>query len=376
MAPVEATGVCAKPVAGHATSDKPRNAARRRARHEVTRMGHVHAMTRRVEEQEDVEFTAYVRFEPIRSQPSSFASSASTTATFARSTDSISPSPPANASVCSGRTAPARRRRSRSARVCSSADSGDVELLGLRWDRDEKRASPATRHSTSGNAARRQADGRRDGSPVSQLLLAGPNASTTSSVSSSSTKSATRGVGKLSGGQKQRARARLRDRRRSRSALSRRADHRPRSAVAPAALGSDHRIQGARPHDHAHDALHGRSRDSLRPRRDRRSRQSDRARHAAGADRIARRRARRGVRAGATAGTALDDATLRALDGVRAVRRVAGGYELQVGALHRTVPALLALLASAISSSAHSTTHSATLEDVFVSLTGRQLRDE
>src|SRR5205085_1095800 len=35
---------------------------------------------------------------------------------------------------------------------------------------------------------------------------------------------------------------------------------------------------------------------------------------------------------------------LRALPGVRALRRVAGGYELQVEALHRTVPELLALL--------------------------------
>ena len=41
----------------------------------------------------------------------------------------------------------------------------------------------------------------------------------------------------------------------------------------------------------------------------------------------------------------LDEAMARSIDGVRAFRRTAGGYELQVGALHRTVPALLALLA-------------------------------
>ena len=72
----------------------------------------------------------------------------------------------------------------------------------------------------------------------------------------------------------------------------------------------------------------------------------------------------------------VDDDALRALDGVRAVRPLAGGFELQVSALHRTVPALLALLARGNLELAHLTTHSATLEDVFVSLTGRQLRDE
>jgi ABC-2 type transport system ATP-binding protein len=61
---------------------------------------------------------------------------------------------------------------------------------------------------------------------------------------------------------------------------------------------------------------------------------------------------------------------------VRAVRQIAAGYELQVDALHRAVPALLAMLASRGLELAHLTTHSATLEDVFVSLTGRQLRDE
>jgi hypothetical protein len=40
------------------------------------------------------------------------------------------------------------------------------------------------------------------------------------------------------------------------------------------------------------------------------------------------------------------------------------------------VPALLSLLAQRQLELAHLTTHSATLEDVFVSLTGRQLRNE
>ena len=72
----------------------------------------------------------------------------------------------------------------------------------------------------------------------------------------------------------------------------------------------------------------------------------------------------------------LDAASLRALDGVRVARPLAGGWELQVGELHRTVPALLAYLAERGLELAQLTTHSATLEDVFVSLTGRQLRDE
>jgi ABC-2 type transport system ATP-binding protein len=73
---------------------------------------------------------------------------------------------------------------------------------------------------------------------------------------------------------------------------------------------------------------------------------------------------------------ALDEAEVAALPGVRAVRRVAGGYEVQVEALHRAVPALLTMLTQRGAELAHLTTHSASLEDVFVSLTGRQLRDE
>ena len=72
----------------------------------------------------------------------------------------------------------------------------------------------------------------------------------------------------------------------------------------------------------------------------------------------------------------IDEATLRSLDGVRVARAIAGEYELQVGALHQTVPALLAFLAARQLELAQLTMHSATLEDVFVSLTGRQLRDD
>jgi ABC-2 type transport system ATP-binding protein len=73
---------------------------------------------------------------------------------------------------------------------------------------------------------------------------------------------------------------------------------------------------------------------------------------------------------------AIDENELRALPGARAVRRIGSGYEIPVDALHRTVPALLSLLAARGAELANLTTHSASLEDVFVSLTGRQLRDE
>ena len=75
-------------------------------------------------------------------------------------------------------------------------------------------------------------------------------------------------------------------------------------------------------------------------------------------------------------GSALDEATVRNIAGVRAVRHSTTGYEIQVGELHRTLPTLLSLVAERKLELSQLTTHSATLEDVFVSLTGRQLRDE
>ncbi|HEV8445272.1 MAG TPA: ATP-binding cassette domain-containing protein [Gemmatimonadaceae bacterium] len=72
----------------------------------------------------------------------------------------------------------------------------------------------------------------------------------------------------------------------------------------------------------------------------------------------------------------LGEDALRSIAGVRAARMRAGGYELNVGELHRTVPALLGFLAERRLELAQLTTHSATLEDVFVSLTGRQLRED
>jgi ABC-2 type transport system ATP-binding protein len=68
-------------------------------------------------------------------------------------------------------------------------------------------------------------------------------------------------------------------------------------------------------------------------------------------------------------------ADLEALPGVQAARRSAGGWALTAARIHVAVPALLALVESAGASLTRLSTHSATLDDVFVALTGRMLRD-
>ena len=80
-------------------------------------------------------------------------------------------------------------------------------------------------------------------------------------------------------------------------------------------------------------------------------------------------------------GGGVTDDVLQRLDGVRDVRRArvetnGGTWELRSSELHRSVPALLAELTRRDLHLAQLRTHSATLEDVFVHLTGRQLRDE
>jgi ABC-2 type transport system ATP-binding protein len=72
----------------------------------------------------------------------------------------------------------------------------------------------------------------------------------------------------------------------------------------------------------------------------------------------------------------LNLASLENLDGVRVARCENGGYELQVRELHRAVAALFEETARRGIVVTDLRTHSATLEDVFVSLTGRHLRDE
>jgi len=66
---------------------------------------------------------------------------------------------------------------------------------------------------------------------------------------------------------------------------------------------------------------------------------------------------------------------LGATAGVQATRRTGDGVSLTVVQLHRTLPALLGVLQSRGMELSLLTTHHATLDDVFVALTARQLRD-
>ena len=78
----------------------------------------------------------------------------------------------------------------------------------------------------------------------------------------------------------------------------------------------------------------------------------------------------------AGAGGKLEDQELSRLPGVTQVNQQDGHTRLTVLRVHETIPALMALLASRGIQLSELTTHHATLEDVFMSLTGRHLRDE
>jgi len=75
-------------------------------------------------------------------------------------------------------------------------------------------------------------------------------------------------------------------------------------------------------------------------------------------------------------GTDLPQEALQALPGVRAVAGADGRIRLTVEHLHLAVPALMRTLESRNIALMELITHHATLEDVFISLTGRHLRDE
>jgi ABC-2 type transport system ATP-binding protein len=78
----------------------------------------------------------------------------------------------------------------------------------------------------------------------------------------------------------------------------------------------------------------------------------------------------------ANGGKSVDVSALRRIEGIREVRTRNGAVFLEVTELHTAVPAMLAELARQNISLTELRTHSATLEDVFVALTGRYLRDE
>jgi ABC-2 type transport system ATP-binding protein len=73
--------------------------------------------------------------------------------------------------------------------------------------------------------------------------------------------------------------------------------------------------------------------------------------------------------------TGLSPAELRALPGVRDVTAEDGHIQLIASEVHVTVPALLRALTDREARLSLLATHGATLEDVFVRLTGRHLRD-
>jgi ABC-2 type transport system ATP-binding protein len=70
-----------------------------------------------------------------------------------------------------------------------------------------------------------------------------------------------------------------------------------------------------------------------------------------------------------------DEGAVCALPGVRGVRRIGDGFALSVEPLHVALPALVLHLHAAGLELERLSTRHATLEDVFVSLTGRGLRD-
>src|SRR5215218_61514 len=72
----------------------------------------------------------------------------------------------------------------------------------------------------------------------------------------------------------------------------------------------------------------------------------------------------------------IDEATLRALPGVTEPHKRGPNWSLPVGQLAETVPVLLALIERAGARLVSLSTHRATLEDLFVSLTGRALRED
>ncbi len=72
----------------------------------------------------------------------------------------------------------------------------------------------------------------------------------------------------------------------------------------------------------------------------------------------------------------LDAALVKAIPGIQSHRVDAGLHQLSVSELHTAVPRIFAALDEQGLHLSEFRTHSATLEDVFVGLTGRNLRDE
>jgi ABC-2 type transport system ATP-binding protein len=82
------------------------------------------------------------------------------------------------------------------------------------------------------------------------------------------------------------------------------------------------------------------------------------------------------VGSGETSRAVVDAALLRAIPGVQSLDVDEGLHRLSVSELHTTVPRIFAVLKEQSLHLSEFRTHSASLEDVFVRLTGRNLRDE
>jgi ABC-2 type transport system ATP-binding protein len=76
-----------------------------------------------------------------------------------------------------------------------------------------------------------------------------------------------------------------------------------------------------------------------------------------------------------TSDPAVDETAFVGVPGIRGATRRAGGWHLQVDSLADAVPHLIGTIERRGSRLITLTTHAATLEDLFVSLTGRELRD-
>ena len=72
---------------------------------------------------------------------------------------------------------------------------------------------------------------------------------------------------------------------------------------------------------------------------------------------------------------AIEDEVLLRLPGIEQVRRIGSGLRLTVSDVAQVVPPLLSLLSDRGFEARRLATHHATLEDVFLSLTGRTLVD-
>ena len=84
---------------------------------------------------------------------------------------------------------------------------------------------------------------------------------------------------------------------------------------------------------------------------------------------------RLGTAEGVAAAVPVTLAELLALPDVTGGREMANGFELRVSSVQAVLPSLLAIAAERGIAWSELSTHSATLEDVFVSLTGRELRE-